>query len=395
MGLAERLFALMLWPFGFILMPPHQVPNPRHRTYCGAGGFTLVTRRAYDAVGGHAGAPLEAIDDVMLAGRVKHAGFVNRVAQGSPMLNLRMYHGLMDLLRSSRKSFASAEGWLLPVLIPLVLFGFLTPLGLASTGHPWLGLAVWLAAVVAGADADHRLNDRGFDPAWLAWPLMGPLAAWGMAWAFLDWLRGRNTWRGRTVDVLDGEAEDVPAWMRRLATGFRDPRVGRNLVRAMGLVALAAVGFIVLGLAAVQAFFSPLGGGNGWVLLPLAILALAPGAWHFWTTHGRGSSYRRGTRNLVAAAEAGEPEACFRLAEAYATGDSELPCDPPSARHWLERAAQGGHRDAMVRLAEILLSGHGAQVDIPSAKKWLFQARALGHPRATALLARLSSPAGR
>ena len=200
-GFAERLVALFLWPFFLIGIPPHQVPNPRHWAFCGGGAFTLVARRAYDAAGGHAAAPLEVVDDMMLARRVKRAGFVNRVAQGSPMLHLRMYHGLLDAVRSLRKSFASTGWWLLPICIPPVLVLFFAPLWLPFAGHPWLALALWLLVILAGGDADRRVSGRPFDLLWVAWPLLGGLFAWGMAWAFLDRLRGQNTWRGRTVKV--------------------------------------------------------------------------------------------------------------------------------------------------------------------------------------------------
>ena len=78
-GPAERLILPIAASAFHLLVPPHQVPNPRHPAFCGVGGFTLVRRTAYDVVGGHAAEPLEAIDDMMLARRVKRAGFVNRV----------------------------------------------------------------------------------------------------------------------------------------------------------------------------------------------------------------------------------------------------------------------------------------------------------------------------
>ncbi|HEX9082140.1 MAG TPA: glycosyltransferase family 2 protein, partial [Holophagaceae bacterium] len=47
----ERL-ALPLAASAFLtLVPPHRVPDPRHPAFCGVGGFTLVRRAAYDAVG--------------------------------------------------------------------------------------------------------------------------------------------------------------------------------------------------------------------------------------------------------------------------------------------------------------------------------------------------------
>ena len=57
-GPAERLILPMAASAFLMVVPPHQVPDPRHPAFCGVGGFTLVRRSAYDAVGGHAAEPL-------------------------------------------------------------------------------------------------------------------------------------------------------------------------------------------------------------------------------------------------------------------------------------------------------------------------------------------------
>ncbi|MBK8726825.1 MAG: glycosyltransferase [Holophagaceae bacterium] len=196
----ERLFVGLATPGFLILVPPHRVPEPGSFAFAGIGAFTLVRRAAYDAVDGHAGAPLEAVDDMMLARRVKRAGFTNRLALGGPMLHLRMYHGLLDLVRGLRKNTAALPGWwLLPLLIPGFLVHHAGPLLLAWAGFPWLGLALLLVTAALMGDVAQRITGRPMDALWVLWPLNGPVLVWGMAWAFLDRLRGRNTWRGRSV----------------------------------------------------------------------------------------------------------------------------------------------------------------------------------------------------
>ncbi len=201
-GAAERLI-LPMAACGFLLaVPPHQVPNPRHPAFCGVGGFTLVRRLAYDAVGGHAGAPLEAIDDMMLARRVKAAGFVNRVARGGPDLHLRMYHGLLELVRAMRKNAAAMPfWWLLPPLLPLALVIGLAPLWLPFAGQPALGVLLWLLVPALAGDVHQRMSGRPMDLLWALWPLNTLVFAAGTAWALWDRLRGVNHWRGRDVHL--------------------------------------------------------------------------------------------------------------------------------------------------------------------------------------------------
>lgn len=199
-GPAERAVLPLAAASFLVLVPPHQVPNPRHPAFCGVGGFTLVRRSAYATVGGHAAAPLEAIDDMMLARRVKAAGFVNRVARGGPDLHLRMYHGLGELVRAMRKNAAALPPWwLLPVLLPLALIVGLAPLWLPFAGHPALALLLWLLVPALAGDVQQRMTGRPMDLLWALWPLDALVLGAGTAWALADRLRGVNHWRGREV----------------------------------------------------------------------------------------------------------------------------------------------------------------------------------------------------
>jgi hypothetical protein len=193
---------LPMGAMGFLwLTPPERVADPRSAFFCGVGAFTLIRRSAYDAIGGHAAAPLEAIDDMMLARRAKRAGFANRLACGGPGLHLRMYHGLADLVRSMRKN-ALAFPWLwplAPLLAPFLVALFASPLILAACGWPGTALLLWLAWPAMVAEAHQRTTGRAVEPVWMLWPLVGLLLAAGMAWAFWDRLRGVNHWRGREV----------------------------------------------------------------------------------------------------------------------------------------------------------------------------------------------------
>lgn len=200
---AERLFipsALMqfLW-----ITPPDRVADPHSAFFCGTGAFTLVRRKVYEAIGGHAEAPLDAVDDMHLAQRVKRAGFITRMAQGGPDLRLRMYRGLGEILRGMRKNILGVPGiWIFaPVMILLVLVLFLSPLWLALGGWPLAGFAVWILWPVMVGETYQRITKAPMDWIWALWPLCGAIIAAAMTWAFLDRLRGVNHWRGRAVKV--------------------------------------------------------------------------------------------------------------------------------------------------------------------------------------------------
>jgi hypothetical protein len=163
----------------------------------------MVSRQAYDAVHGHAGAPMEVIDDMALARRVKAAGFTNQVAHGASGLHLRMYHGLGDLVRAMRKNALPFP--ILVVLAPLsaalAVTVPLSPAFLALTGHPWAGVALWLAVPPVLAEVEQHFSQRPADLAWALWPLNGLPLAVGILWALADRLRGVNHWRGRNVKL--------------------------------------------------------------------------------------------------------------------------------------------------------------------------------------------------
>ncbi|MBI4913777.1 MAG: glycosyltransferase [Acidobacteria bacterium] len=199
----ERL-ALPIGSMGFLwLVPPRRVADPNSAFFCGVGACTFMRRAAYEAIGGHAADPMEAVDDMMLARRAKASGFKNRVACGGPDLHLRMYSGLWDLVRSMRKNALAFP--LLSALAPLwilaILALFLSPVLLALFGWPLTGFALWLLWPAMVAEATQRITRRAVEPAWMLWPLVGPVLALGLAWAFLDRLRGVNHWRGREVKL--------------------------------------------------------------------------------------------------------------------------------------------------------------------------------------------------
>ena len=200
-GFWERLVVPIASLFILWMVPPLRVQDPSSRFAFAAGAFTLVRRTAYDAIGGHASAPMLAIDDVGLAVRLKQAGFRNALAVGAPYLWYRPSHGFMDLASSLRKNILGLPGML--ALAPIFVFVsaalFFSPLWLAWTGHAWAGILLWLLVPPLIGTAQARFSKAPMDWVWAFWPLAGIPFLINVLLASWDKLKGVNRWRGRDV----------------------------------------------------------------------------------------------------------------------------------------------------------------------------------------------------
>ena len=202
-GWLERAVMPVASTYFLWLVPAGRVANPTSQCCCGVGGFILVRRRAYDAVSGHAGAPMDAPDDMKLAHRIKMAGYTNRVALGGPGLHLRYHHGPREIIQGLRKSNATGSYFFLLAPVKalatvVAAFGWVLPIWV---GHPWWGLLLWLLIPPLMGKVHQRFTGGPADPAWALWPLSGALILAAIFLAFTDRLRGVNHWRGRDVKL--------------------------------------------------------------------------------------------------------------------------------------------------------------------------------------------------
>lgn len=199
----ERLLLPVLGSGFLMAVPADRVAKAGSLACAGIGAFTLIRRSAYDALGGHAAAPLEVVDDMMLARRAKVAGFSNRLGQGGPALRIRMYGSGAEAVRAMRKNvLALPLVWVaFPLLGPLSLLLWLAPFWLPFAGWPILAGVIWLAVPAVVAEAHQRLSNHPADLAWALWPLAGPALLWGAIPAFWDRLRGVNRWRDREIPI--------------------------------------------------------------------------------------------------------------------------------------------------------------------------------------------------
>ena len=90
--------------FFFIFSPSFLALSRRRKLAFGGGAFNLVRRRAYEAIGGHQRLASSVVDDIRLAMELKAAGFVTRTKLGMSLVQLRMYHGLKEIVDGFTKN---------------------------------------------------------------------------------------------------------------------------------------------------------------------------------------------------------------------------------------------------------------------------------------------------
>jgi hypothetical protein len=174
------------------------IENPRARAaFCGVGAFNLVTRAAYDEVGGHETLRLEVVDDYKLGKLMKLASKRTRLTDSGGKIRVRWQVGLGGVVRGFEKNaFAGCDYSLLRVArdVGLMFACFFMPalLALVLAGPARWGwvLTVLMQFVLLGHIG------RSYVMAALS-----PLLAATMIWAVvrsvvLTLWRGGVVWRG-------------------------------------------------------------------------------------------------------------------------------------------------------------------------------------------------------
>jgi len=196
---------------------PRKVNDPNRRDAVANGQFIFIKRAVYDAIGGHERVKDQIVEDKAIAELVKWGGYRLIVADGSPMINTRMYTSLETMWEGWTKNIylglrdnpsmliLGAFGATLAVIAALFLpvWPVLGALWYFKNGG-WLALVVivqaftvWSYLIYLRVRVGYRLNIS----AWYA--LTTPLGAGvfaammiASAWKVIS---GQGvTWRGRT-----------------------------------------------------------------------------------------------------------------------------------------------------------------------------------------------------
>ncbi|TWT44633.1 4,4'-diaponeurosporenoate glycosyltransferase [Phycisphaerae bacterium RAS1] len=196
-----------------VWFPPQRVNNPRSACAYANGAFMLMSRRTYDALGGHEPVKATLNEDMHLARLTKRAGLRLRVIRSGGMYRVRMYTGFRQIWRGWSRIFFGCFGTfpkLLGSVLMLTIFSLSPWLSLFIAGGAWLAGSAHLGPIAAMAAAAVTAQQSvlwrfytlsGVGSAWaLSYPV-GAVVCLGMTLSAITRLGGSSTnWRGTTYE---------------------------------------------------------------------------------------------------------------------------------------------------------------------------------------------------
>ena len=191
---------------------PSQISDPKSPAAAANGQYILITREAYDAVGGHAAVGMSLLEDVELARAVKRSGRRIYFRFGGDAVRTRMYRSFPQLREGWTKNLAilfPAPGRL--ALLRLLEFGlFMASLALlifAVAVRDFRYAPLYLLAPLATLV---RISSAHFSwDATLLAPFGLPLFSYLLLRSKLSHRAGSVSWKGRTYGREDRK-EDRP-----------------------------------------------------------------------------------------------------------------------------------------------------------------------------------------
>lgn len=102
------------------LLRPWRAKIKKSRYFIGVGAFNLVTRRAYESIGGHGKLRMHPIDDIMLGKLLKQKGYRQECLLGQDMINVPWYGSVAAMIEGLMKNVLAVINfnfWLVPLLL--------------------------------------------------------------------------------------------------------------------------------------------------------------------------------------------------------------------------------------------------------------------------------------
>jgi glycosyltransferase involved in cell wall biosynthesis len=159
--------------------PPSQVSDPKSSAAAANGQYILVTREAYEAVGGHAALASSILEDVALARAVKASGRKIRFRYAADAVRTRMYRNFQQLREGWTKNLALLFPHLARLAAKMLLLWSI-PLAAVS----WM---LFVSITANGASPSAPLLRAGIQ----SYAACGGIAILGLLW---------NTFRLRRAD---------------------------------------------------------------------------------------------------------------------------------------------------------------------------------------------------
>jgi glycosyltransferase involved in cell wall biosynthesis len=186
---------------------PSRVSDPASPSAAANGQYLLISRQAYQAVGGHAAIAGSLLEDVALARKVKASGRRVFFRYGGDAVRTRMYRSFAQLREGWTKNLAllfPSPVWLavLRLMEFLLIVGSVEAAVLGALYHRKLiaGFALILFFIMC-AKFVGRIRKANFPSGATALALLGlPLFAYLLLRSNLHYRRGEITWKGRGYD---------------------------------------------------------------------------------------------------------------------------------------------------------------------------------------------------
>ncbi len=219
----ERVIQPVCGAIMILWFHPGRVNNPRRRAAYANGAFMLMSRSAYDRIGGHEPVRTEVNEDMHMARLAKEAGLRLFVMRNRDLYQTRMYTGFRQIWNGWSRIFYGCFGTYRRLLTSLAVLGVLSIMPYVSLliagvwvivrGQPFEGpwaWVVWFAAAAVAANQIlivryYRLTQS--DPRYAPTYILGSLVAAGMLVTALSKVGGktRTVWRGT---VYRGDARE-------------------------------------------------------------------------------------------------------------------------------------------------------------------------------------------
>lgn len=188
--------------------PLDDVSDPASPNAAANGQYILITRDAYDAVGGFAAFARTLLEDVALARAVKRAGGRIRFRPGHERVATRMYTTFAALREGWTKNlsplFPNAPALAVARMLEIAVVGAGIGMALAPV-DAIVRVAAAIVAALAGARFAARIRRARFPwPDLLLAPLGVPLFAWLLVRSHRRYRAGQVVWKGRTYAPARG-----------------------------------------------------------------------------------------------------------------------------------------------------------------------------------------------
>jgi len=197
---------------------PSQVSDPKSDAAAANGQYLLVSREAYDAVGGHASVASSLLEDVALARAVKQSGRRIYFRYGGSAVRTRMYRSFAQLEEGWTKNLATLfRRPLRLAAIRLAEFSVLASgtavaVMAASKGQSFVPLAAGIVAGVVYALFARRVRKAHFSWYSSALAIFGlPAFSYLLCRSQLFHKRGNVAWKGRIYRSLGSVPDGVKA----------------------------------------------------------------------------------------------------------------------------------------------------------------------------------------